>query len=53
MSKYETLKFLMETKFSSDRMHYYVKDYQGNVRQVTDADGAVVQDNLCYPIKLI
>ena len=34
-------------------MHYYVKDYQGNVCQVTDADGTVVQDNLCYRIKLI
>ena len=53
MSKYETLKFLMETKFSSDRMHYYVKDYQGNVRQVTDADGAVVQDNHYYPYGML
>ena len=34
---------------SSDRMHYYVRDYQGNVHQVTDGDCAVVQDNHYYP----
>ena len=38
---------------SSDRMHYYVKDYQGNVRQVTNADGAVVQDNHYYPYGML
>ena len=38
---------------SSDRMHYYVKDDQGNVRQVTDADGAVVQDNHYYPYGML
>ena len=31
--------------FAGGKMHYYVKDYQGNVRQVTDADGKVEQDN--------
>ena len=38
---------------SSDCMHYYVRDYQGNVRQVTDADGAVVQDNHYYPYGML
>ena len=34
-------------------MHYYVKDYQGNVRQVTDADGNVEQDNHYYPYGML
>ncbi|MDE6368804.1 MAG: hypothetical protein K2K94_06150 [Muribaculaceae bacterium] len=38
---------------SLDRMHYYVKDYQGNVRQVTDADGKVEQDNHYYPYGML
>ena len=37
----------------SDRMYYYIRDYQGNVRQVTDADGAVVQDNHYYPYGML
>ena len=31
----------------------YVKDYQGNVRQVTDADGNVEQDNHYYPYGML
>ena len=38
---------------ASGRMHYYVKDYQGNVRQVTDADGKVEQDNHYYPYGML
>ncbi len=34
---------------ASGRMHYYIRDHQGNVRQVTDSDGNVVQDNHYYP----
>ena len=39
--------------FADGRMHYYVKDYQGNVRQVTDADGNVEQDNHYYPYGML
>ena len=39
--------------FGAGRMHYYVKDYQGNVRQVTDADGNVEQDNHYYPYGML
>ncbi|MDE5594992.1 MAG: peptidoglycan DD-metalloendopeptidase family protein [Muribaculaceae bacterium] len=34
-------------------MYYYIKDYQGNVRQVTDADGRVEQDNHYYPYGML
>ncbi len=34
---------------ASGRMHYYIRDHQGNVRQVTDSDGNVEQDNHYYP----
>ena len=39
--------------FASGRMHCYVKDYQGNIRQVTDADGNVEQDNHYYPYGML
>ena len=39
--------------FGVGRMHYYVKDYQGNIRQVTDADGNVEQDNHYYPYGML
>ena len=39
--------------FGAGRMHYYVKDYQGNIRQVTDADGNVEQDNHYYPYGML
>ena len=39
--------------FAGGKMHYYVKDYQGNVRQVTDADGNVEQDNHYYPYGML
>ena len=39
--------------FAAAKMHYYVKDYQGNVRQVTDADGNVEQDNHYYPYGML
>ncbi len=39
--------------FGAGKMHYYIKDYQGNVRQVTDAAGAVEQDNHYYPYGML
>ena len=39
--------------FAGGKMHYYVKDYQGNIRQVTDADGNVEQDNHYYPYGML
>ena len=39
--------------FADGKMHYYVKDYQGNIRQVTDADGNVEQDNHYYPYGML
>ena len=37
---------------ASDTLHYYIKDYQGNVRSVVRQDGAVVESNVsamwCY-----
>ena len=30
---------------SSDTLHYYIKDYQGNVRSVVRQDGAVVESD--------
>ncbi len=38
---------------ASGKMHYYVRDYQGNVRQVTDADGVVEQGNHYYPYGML
>ncbi len=32
-----------------DTLHYYIKDYQGNVRCVVRHDGAVVESNEYYP----
>ena len=32
-----------------DTLHYYIKDYQGNVRCVVRYDGAVVESNEYYP----
>ena len=34
---------------ASDTLHYYIKDYQGNVRCVVRQDGAVVESNEYYP----
>ena len=34
---------------ASDTLHYYIKDYQGNVRIVVRQDGAVVESNEYYP----
>ena len=34
---------------SSDTLHYYIKDYQGNVRSVVRQDGAVVESDEYYP----
>ena len=34
---------------SSDTLHYYIKDYQGNVRCVVRQDGAEVESNEYYP----
>ena len=34
---------------ASDTLHYYIKDYQGNVRSVVRHDGAVVESNEYYP----
>ena len=34
---------------ASDTLHYYIKDYQGNVRSVVRQDGAVVESNEYYP----
>ena len=33
----------------NDTVYYYVKDYQGNVRNVVREDGAVVESNEYYP----
>ena len=33
---------------ASDTLHYYIKDYQGNVRSVVRHDGAVVESNEYY-----
>ena len=33
---------------ASDTLHYYIKDYQGNVRSVVRQDGAVVESNEYY-----
>ncbi len=38
---------------TSGRIHYYIKDYQGNIRQVTDANGTVEQDNHYYPYGML
>ncbi len=38
---------------ASGTIQYYVRDYQGNVRQVTDADGRVEQDNHYYPYGML
>ncbi len=38
---------------SYGQMYFYVKDYQGNVRQVTDANGTVEQDNHYYPYGML
>ena len=42
---------LQKTKeyIASDTLHYYIKDYQGNVRSVVRHDGAVVESNEYYP----
>ena len=32
-----------------DTLHYYIKDYQGNVRSVVRQDGAVVESTDYYP----
>jgi RHS repeat-associated protein len=34
---------------ASDTLHYYIKDYQGNVRSVVRHDGAVAESNEYYP----
>ena len=34
---------------ASDTLHYYIKDYQGNVRSVVRQDGAVVESTDYYP----
>ena len=34
---------------ASDTLHYYIKDYQGNVRSVVRHDGAVVESTDYYP----
>ena len=34
---------------ANDTLHYYIKDYQGNVRIVVRQDGAVVESNEYYP----
>ena len=34
---------------ASDTLHYFIKDYQGNVRCVVRHDGAVVESNEYYP----
>ena len=34
---------------ASETLHYYIKDYQGNVRSVVRQDGAVVESNEYYP----
>lgn len=34
---------------ASETLHYYIKDYQGNVRSVVRQDGAVVESNDYYP----
>ena len=34
---------------ASDTLHYYIKDYQSNVRCVVRHDGAVVESNEYYP----
>ena len=34
---------------ASDTLHYYIKDYQGNVRSVVRQDGAVVESDEYYP----
>ena len=34
---------------ASDTLHYYIKDYQGNVRSVVRQDGAVVESADYYP----
>ncbi len=38
---------------ASGRMHYYIRDHQGNVRQVTDSDGNVEQDHHYYPYGML
>ena len=45
--------YCLSTVIRANSMHYYVKDYQGNVRQVTDADGNVEQDNHYYPYGML
>lgn len=34
---------------ASDTLHYYIKDYQGNVRCVVRQDGTLVESNEYYP----
>ena len=34
---------------ASDTLHYYIKDYQGNVRSIVRQDGAVVESTEYYP----
>ena len=34
---------------ASDTLHYYIKDYQGNVRSVVRQDGTLVESNEYYP----
>ena len=34
---------------ASDTLHYYIKDYHGNVRSVVRQDGAVVESNEYFP----
>ena len=34
---------------ASDTLHYYINDYQDNVRSVVRQDGAVVESNEYYP----
>ena len=41
--------YYLSTVIRANSMHYYVKDYQGNIRRVTDANGKVEQDNHYYP----
>ena len=44
------LRTLLPTGYiEDDVVHYYVKDYQGNVRSVVREDGAVVESNEYYP----
>ena len=37
--------YCLSTVIRANSMHYYVKDYQGNIRQVTDANDNVDELN--------